>query len=99
YGHKGTGKASDKALSCSSNELVYSPGPYSEAKMNEALNSFKPAGWTPLAASLQQAKEDLAPYKGENNTNIVYVVSDGIETCDGDPIQAAEELKNSGISP
>lgn len=35
----------------------------------------------------------------KKNPNIVYVVSDGIETCDDDPIKATEELKNSSIAP
>lgn len=99
YGHKGTGSDADKKISCSANELVYSPQPYNQAKLDQALNSFKPAGWTPLAQSLVEAQKDLAQYKGENDQNIVYVVSDGIETCDGDPVAAAKSLKNSGVAP
>jgi len=33
----------------------------------------------------------------ENAKNVVYVVSDGIETCGGDPVKAAEELHTSNI--
>lgn len=99
YGHKGTGKESDKVMSCASSELIYPLQPYNKETMVQALNSFQPAGWTPLAASLIKAQEDLAPFKGENNRNIVYVVSDGIETCGGDPIAAANSLKESGVAP
>ncbi|RDI37953.1 vWA domain-containing protein [Falsibacillus pallidus] len=99
YGFKGSGSDSDKQMSCSSNELMYSFAPYEEGKLKDSLNKFEPKGWTPVAASLQKAKEDLSAYPEENNTNIVYLVSDGIETCDGDPVAAAKELKESNVSP
>ncbi|TYS57936.1 VWA domain-containing protein [Bacillus infantis] len=99
YGHKGTGSDADKKMSCASNELVYAPQPYNEAELSKALNKFKPAGWTPLAQSLMEAQKDLEAYKGEKNKNIVYVVSDGIETCDGNPVEAAASLKDSGVAP
>lgn len=99
YGHKGTGSNADKAMSCASNELVYPIQPYNESGLTEALGKFNPAGWTPLAQSLLEAQLDLAQYKGENHQNIIYLVSDGVETCDGDPIAAAKSLKGSEISP
>lgn len=99
YGHKGTGSDSDKKMSCSSNELVYSPQPYNEGELNSALDKFNPAGWTPLAQSLIEAQKDLAQFEGQDNKNMVYVVSDGIETCDGNPVEAAKNLKDSGVAP
>ncbi|MCB5238668.1 vWA domain-containing protein [Niallia circulans] len=99
YGHKGTGSDQDKKTSCAANELVYSMQTYEKAELKKALDSFQPAGWTPLAQSLLEAQKDLAPYAGEQHQNIVYVVSDGIETCDGDPVAAAKRLKESGVSP
>ncbi|MDW2879570.1 MULTISPECIES: VWA domain-containing protein [Bacillaceae] len=99
YGHKGTGSDSDKKMSCSSNELVYSPQPYNEGGLDSALDQFNPAGWTPLAQSLIEAQKDLAQFEGQDNKNMVYVVSDGIETCDGNPIEAAKDLKDSGVAP
>lgn len=99
YGHKGTGSDQDKKMSCAANELVYPSQPYNQAGLDQALSSFKPAGWTPLAQSIMEAEKDLAEYTGGNNKNIVYVVSDGIETCGGDPIAAAKGLKDSGVAP
>lgn len=99
YGHKGSGKASDKALSCGSSELVYGMEPYDASKMQAALSKFQPAGYTPIAYSLEEAMKDFSILPGENNTNIVYLVSDGIETCDGDPVEAARELASSDITP
>lgn len=99
YGHKGSGSDSDKALSCKSSDLVYSTSNFEEGKLKAALNKFSPKGWTPIGLALNEAKKDLANYDGANNTNIVYLVSDGVDTCDIDPINAAKELFSSNISP
>lgn len=99
YGHKGSGSDSDKQLSCSSNELIYSFSPYMQAEFDNALNQIKPAGWTPVADSLEHALKDLSKYPVKDNTNIVFLVSDGIETCGGNPVQAAKKLKESDVSP
>jgi len=99
YGHKGTGSDSDKALSCSSSELVYPISNFNEGEFQTALNKFSPSGWTPIGLALREAKNDLASFDGANNTNIVYLVSDGIDTCDDQPIEAAKELYLSNISP
>ncbi|WP_368974433.1 VWA domain-containing protein [Caldifermentibacillus hisashii] len=99
YGHKGTGSDSDKALSCSSSELVYPISNFNEGEFQTALNKFSPSGWTPIGLALREAKNDLASFDGANNTNIVYLVSDGIDTCDDQPIEAAKDLYSSNISP
>ena len=60
---------------------------------------MKPAGWTPTELAIREAKKDLAEFDGENNTNIVYLVGDGISTCDDDPVAAAKALYDSKITP
>ncbi|WP_077212094.1 VWA domain-containing protein [Bacillus dakarensis] len=97
YGHKGTGSDADKELSCSSHEVVFPLGAYEEGQFESALNQFAPAGWTPLAGAIEEAKKDLESQKGENVRNVIYIVSDGIETCDGDPVAAAKALYSSDI--
>jgi Ca-activated chloride channel homolog len=97
YGHKGTNSKADKVESCKSTEEVYPMGPYNEAKFNKSLNQFKPAGWTPLAASIRSAKESFPSQSGENVENLIYVVSDGVETCDGDPVKEAKTLNQSNV--
>ncbi|MFD1957420.1 VWA domain-containing protein [Paenibacillus thailandensis] len=100
YGHKGTGSNKDKKLSCEANELVYEVQPYDQSGLEEAMDAFEPAGWTPLSKAIELAHQDLAAFGGgENNRNILYIVSDGIETCGGDPVQAAEQLKQSDVKP
>ncbi|QHS21776.1 VWA domain-containing protein [Virgibacillus sp. MSP4-1] len=99
YGYKGTGSEADKEKSCNSNELFYDIQPYDEKVLRESMEKFKPAGWTPLADAITLAMRDLHEYDGEHNTNIIYIVSDGIETCNGNPVEAAENLATSDIMP
>ena len=99
YGHKGTGSDGDKALSCSSSDIVYPISTYQESNFTGALNSITPSGWTPTGFALNEVVKDLASYNGDHNTNIVYLVSDGISTCDDSPVEAAKLLYDSNISP
>lgn len=97
YGQEGTGTEADKAMSCASNEVVYDLGAYDEAKFTASLEQFAPAGWTPLAGAIEAAREDLKEQQGDHVQNVIYVVSDGIETCGGDPVAAAASLSESDI--
>lgn len=99
YGHEGTSADSDKELSCGAIEQVYGFDSYNEEAFQEALNQFKPMGWTPLADALKQSQEALSEFDAESNTNLIYVVSDGIATCDGDPVKVAESLADSNAKP
>lgn len=97
YGHQGTGNDSDKVKSCSSTEIMYDANTYDQASFEQALTKFKPSGWTPLAASIQAAYEDLKKSADDKSENILFVVSDGIETCNGNPVEEARKLANSDL--
>ncbi|MFI8688550.1 VWA domain-containing protein [Rossellomorea sp. NPDC077527] len=99
YGHKGSNADSDKELSCKSSDILYPIDNYDSTKFNQSLDKVKPTGWTPISLALNDAKNDLSSFNGDKNTNIVYLVSDGIETCDQDPVEAAKELYNSDLTP
>lgn len=99
YGHKGSGSQGDKAKSCSAIEQVYGFAPYKSGKFQQALNGFEPSGWTPIAAALTQSKKVMKKFGAKNNTNLIYLVSDGIGTCDGDPVQVAKSFSNSKAKP
>lgn len=99
YGHKGTGSDEDKQMSCSSIEQLYGYEKYDASKFKDALKTLKPSGWTPISGALKQAKEAMEKFDPETTTNLIYLVSDGIETCDGDPVKEAKTLSDSGISP
>jgi len=57
----------------------------------EAMNLAK----TPIARSLELVKEDV---QGREGQVIVILVTDGEETCGGDPKQAIESLKRAGVA-
>ncbi len=96
FGHEGTNKNAGKAISCGSSEAVYGFGSYESSTFQQALNVYKPTGWTPIAKALTDTKQDFEDHQAEGK-NIVYVVSDGKETCGGSPSQAAKELHEDGI--
>ncbi|MBA4494237.1 VWA domain-containing protein [Paenactinomyces guangxiensis] len=96
YGHKGSNKEKDKAVSCASTEEIYSLKPYDPSSFDSAVSQLQPVGWTPLAAAIKQAGEDLK--QGDPDAKkVVYVVSDGLETCGGNPEQEARALHESDI--
>ncbi len=51
-------------------------------------------GATPIAAALRRAAEKL---KGRQGSNTIVLITDGEETCGGDPVAAVRELRASGI--
>lgn len=97
YGHKGTNTPEGKELSCATTEEVYPLGEYNKAEFSAALEQFGPTGYTPLASAIEAAGKDLSAVHEKGTESVVYVVSDGLETCGGDPVKAAEGLQNSNI--
>ncbi|MBM7587527.1 hypothetical protein JOC86_004100 [Bacillus pakistanensis] len=93
YGHKGSEADSDKELSCKGMEEVYPMGKYVKEDFHKAVDSFESKGWTPLAGAIQKASEMSSNY---DKGTTIYVVSDGAETCDGDPVQASKQLAKNG---
>lgn len=95
FGHQGSNSQADKAISCKGIETVYPLAAKNKDRFQTAVDSFAPTGYTPLASTLELANQNLATLKSENNQNVVYLVSDGVETCDGDPVTVAQKLHNS----
>ena len=97
YGHRGGNRPQDKAESCRATELVQPFAPHDPAAFEAAVRAVQPRGFTPIAASLEAAARDFRAGSPTSEGNIVYLVSDGIETCDGDPAAAARALRASAI--
>lgn len=97
YGHRGSNRDADKAASCLATELVHPFAARDDTAFASAVRSFQPRGFTPIAASLQAAAQDFTRGDATAQGNVVYLVSDGVETCDGDPAAAARALNASGI--
>lgn len=97
YGHVGAGTAQDKSKSCGTIEEVYPLQPYVDGTFTTSLDSFQASGWTPLAGAMEKAHDLLKAYPENEYLNIVYIVSDGVETCNGDPVAAAKLLQADNI--
>jgi len=78
---------------CEYSRLVRSIGPLNKAALQAQIQSIEPGGTTPLAYTLEQAKGDFADLPG---TKLILLVSDGIETCGGDPVASVLALIETG---
>jgi len=71
--------------------------PFSELNrdpIRRAIAGLKPTGQTPIAYALNQAGRDFGMLDSDR---AIVLVSDGIESCGGDPVQAARALREQGI--
>lgn len=65
-------------------------------KIRTKLESIQPQGHTPIAYSLQEAASDFPA--DQNAFNTILLITDGFETCKGDPCAVAQELKKKRIA-
>ena len=96
FGHKGDNTAAGKAASCAAVETMVPLGRGDAARVTHALQGFEAAGWTPLASAITSAGRSFTP-TAVPGSQVVYVVSDGLETCGGDPVAAARALHDGGV--
>ena len=82
-------------IDCSDSKLLVLPGTNNRRAIISEIYKVLPRGFTPITYSLSQAVQDLIPYKGEKS---IILISDGLETCGGDPCQLAQSLLNSGVN-
>ncbi len=87
YGHREKG-------SCEDIELIVPPQAGSASAISAAADSLKFLGKTPLTAAVKQAAEAL---KYTEDKATVVLITDGLETCEGDPCALGKELEASGV--
>jgi Ca-activated chloride channel family protein len=63
--------------------------------VKDKIRSIKPMGTTLIAYSLQEAAYDFP--ESRTARNIVVLITDGIEECDGDPCAVSEALQKNGV--
>ncbi len=61
----------------------------------QKLQGITPQGTTPMAYSLQQLEQDFPSASGYRN--IVIIITDGLESCDGDPCAVSSSLQRKNI--
>ncbi|BDG70406.1 VWA domain-containing protein [Roseomonas fluvialis] len=88
YGHRRAGQ-------CSDIQVLFEPGPVDAAAAGQALDRLTARGRTPLTESVRQA---AAALRVRERGGTIILVTDGIETCDGDPCALAAELESANAS-
>ncbi len=97
FGHEGSNQEADREESCRSTELVVPIEGVNKESLRAAVEGYQPVGWTPITLALQSAAEDFEP-EAEGVTNAIVLVTDGLETCGGDPCAAAQALAEGDVN-
>tara|TARA_R110002050_G_scaffold300621_3_gene471030 strand:- start:4251 stop:5633 length:1383 start_codon:yes stop_codon:yes gene_type:complete len=63
--------------------------------IRKKLSEIRPKGTTPIALSLERSGDDFP--KCKNCRNIIILITDGIEECNGDPCAVSLALQKNGI--
>ncbi len=80
---------------CKDTKLEVGFGPSNHQRIIQRLAQIEPKGTTPIAYSLEQAAGDFPSTEGYRN--IIIIITDGIESCDGDPCEVSLALQRKGI--
>jgi hypothetical protein len=79
---------------CADSTLLVPFGEHNREPIRRAIAGLRPLGQTPIAYALNQAARDFGTLQ---NDRALVLVTDGIESCGGDPVWAARELREQGI--
>jgi Ca-activated chloride channel family protein len=91
YGHQ----FDSKLKNCKDSKLEVGFEPNNYLKIKQALTKIAPKGTTPIAYSLEQATMDFPDDK--NYRNVIIMITDGIEACNGDPCAISLGLQRRGV--
>jgi Ca-activated chloride channel homolog len=92
YGHQSVVPPQD----CNDTRLEVPFSPNSAGMIRQKLRWVEPKGTTPIARSLELAARDFPVM--ENARNIIILITDGIESCDGDPCAVSRALQERGVT-
>ena len=79
---------------CSDSMLLVPFTAENRESIRHAISGLRPLGQTPIAYALNQASRDFGTRQDDR---AVVLVTDGIESCGGDPAWAASQLREQGI--
>ena len=85
-----------KEKGCLDSVLVAPIVPINADLIKQEVMAAEATGYTPIAYSLELASQDFP--SGEENNNMIVLVSDGKESCGGDPVAIAEQLNAQGYN-
>ena len=84
-----------KERNCQDSKLEIPFAANNNDRIIERLKYIYPKGTTPIAYSLEQSAKDFP--RDKNYRNIIIIITDGIESCDGDPCAVSLELQKKDI--
>lgn len=79
---------------CKDSKLVVPFGKNNIALIKNKVAEAKPTGITPIEHSLTESANDFPDTKA---VNMIILITDGIEECEGDPCKARQKLMEKGI--
>ncbi|MCL2328457.1 MAG: VWA domain-containing protein [Bacteroidetes bacterium] len=79
---------------CGDTHLEVPFGTNNIAEIIKKITEVQARGTTPIAYSLEMGAKDFP--KDSTARNIVFLITDGIEACDGDPCAISRELQKKG---
>ncbi|NBC82770.1 MAG: VWA domain-containing protein [Bacteroidetes bacterium] len=91
YGHQSPVPPQD----CDDTRLEVPFSNNNASRIRQELRFLNPKGTTPMAHSLERSANDFS--KCDNCRNIVLLITDGIEACEGDPCEISRQLQSKGI--
>lgn len=87
YGHRSKGDCRDV-------EELVPLSTVDKEKLIKTIQGLSPKGKTPITLSVRRTAEKIRHLEDETT---IILVSDGKETCEGDPCALVKELKSSGL--
>ncbi|MEV4576669.1 hypothetical protein AB0K16_25815 [Nonomuraea jabiensis] len=78
---------------CTDTVLHMRPSPLDRDTFKRRVARLRPKGDTPIAYALKQAAKDFS----SDGTKTILLVSDGEETCGGDPVATARAFAEKGV--
>jgi hypothetical protein len=94
-GFAGGGLSMIPGIDCRQTALLVPLGQGNRRSIIEKARNLKPYGLTPLEYALRQAAED--DFAGVQGSKTLILITDGADTCNGNPCRFIQELPTYGI--
>lgn len=96
YGHRVD--QTKKEESCKDTELLVPFKELDKSEIKGKIDGLVPKGYTPIAFSLEQSRNDLLDVGiGREAERVIILMTDGEETCGGDALAVLKKLKEEGF--
>lgn len=76
-------------------EIPFARGIENAERIKKRITSLEPMGTTPIAYSIGQSASDFPNH--DDYRNIILLITDGLEECQGNPCAVSQELQSKGI--